>query len=133
MINLRDEIQAKKLNIECYHNEKYTDGFFDGIDECLEVLDKYNIIAAPKSIKLSEIINKLNSCDNRNNWNIIVDATKTLVLENSNFEQEYFYINDNKIFDLSDCMVHDDYKWLYALWITNTEIIDDIDRGDNNG
>ena len=129
-MNLIDEIEKLKPQII---TDKYSDGFQNAIKMVLNKLNQYSIIAAPKSIKLSEIINKLNSCDNRNNWNIIVDATKTLVLENSNFEQEYFYINDNKIFDLSDCMVHDDYKWLYTLWITNTEIIDDIDRGDNNG
>lgn len=95
--------------------------------EVEQIIDpnKYNIITAPKSIKLSEIVERLNSCDKHNDFNIIVKED-SLVIENYTFRQEYFYIRDNKIFDLSYCMVRDEYKFMYALWIAGTEIIDDL-------
>ena len=43
MIDLKNEIELKKINIESYHNEKYADGFIDGVNEALEVIDRYNI------------------------------------------------------------------------------------------
>ena len=43
MIDLRKEIELKKINIENYHNEKYAEGFIDGVNEALEVIDRYDI------------------------------------------------------------------------------------------
>jgi hypothetical protein len=96
------------------------------IDKVIELLNQYNIITAPKQIKLSEIVNKLNSCDEHNDFNVIIKAD-SIVIENYAFKQEYFYIRNNKMFDLSDYMVREEYKFLYALWIAGTIIEDDVE------
>ena len=90
----------------------------------LEILRDYNIITAPKQIKLSEILTRLKEEQTdyefrykegsisvwKNRWCYAVldieDDTRKL----------YFAIHDSYLFT----------KWLYALWIAGSEIIDDI-------
>lgn len=129
MKNLIDEIEAKKLNIECYHNEKYTDGFFDGIDECLNILNQYNIITAPKSIMLSEIVSKI-----KGKSNIEIYFNRELKSIGcgeydedwmQNTWQPFVIFRDTKIVKICVPMA-EITKWLYALWIAGTEIIDDL-------
>lgn len=131
MKNLIDEIENCKLKYK-YDNSELDckrSVFNEGIGKVINWLEDekfpYNIITAPKSIKLSEVVKRLNTCDERNDWKVIIRAVST-VLENSNFKQEYCYINNNKIFDLSDYMVRDEYKWLYTLWIAGTVVVDDL-------
>ena len=137
MINLINEIEVKKINIESYHNEKYADGFIDGINEALEVISQYNIITAPKSIKLSEILGnlklqieepenlikiqfnrKINAIGfgeydtdwRQNTWQSLVVFYKDLTIKNICIK------------------LQDNIKWLYTLWIAGTEIIDDLEE-----
>ena len=129
-MNLIEEIEVKKINIENYHNEKYADGFIDGINEALEVINEYNIITAPKQIKLSEIVDRL-----RNDFkdylfeydNGFINKIPIIAIWNKS--KKYCYatirIENNKLI----LTYQDDFdypKWLYTLWIACTEIIDDL-------
>jgi hypothetical protein len=106
------------------------------IDKVLKMLDQYNLITAPKSIKLSEMLDKI--CElyeeiieqeiyfNReincigygeydedwmqNSWHTFVAFNKDLTIKKINIRPQ-----DNNI------------KWLYTLWIAGSEIIDDME------
>lgn len=126
MFDIKKEINNNKL---LPGDKEYTDfkrGFNRGIDIALEVLSGYNLITTPKKVKLSEIVDRLNKIDKSNKFKAIIKVSDTVVVENTEFKKEYFYVKDNKIFDLSTYMVKAEYKWLFNLWTTNTEIIDDI-------
>ena len=139
MKNLIEEIELKKINIESYHNEKYADGFIDGVNEALEVINQYNIITAPKSIKLSELIDKIYKTEYSSEC--YVHAIKC---DNGQYKDDYririqygdgywgdyeFYIVDGKISSAFDMdLPRDEFKWLYELWIAGTEIIDDLEE-----
>jgi len=127
MKNLIDEIEKKKSNIDGFAMSDYGEGYLECVDEILELLNQHNLITAPKSIKLSEIVERLNACDKRNKFKKIIKTYETTVVENTEFKKEYIYISKNKIFDLSEYMFKDYYKWLYTLWIAGTEIIDDLE------
>lgn len=116
------------------NNEIWKDikGFNRGLDVSQEILTKYNIITAPKSIKLSEIVSKLGI---GNSFGI--DRHKNLInlyeVNELEFDGEYWQdesyllgIRDNKIYD-SNITLDDRTKWLYTLWIAGTEIIDDLE------
>jgi hypothetical protein len=100
--------------------------------DCLNVLNEYNIITAPKNIKLSEIMSKLQERAGveiyfnrelnaigyglydedwqQNTWHTFVAFNKDLTIKKINIRPQ-----DNNI------------KWLYTLWIAGTEIIDDME------
>lgn len=118
MKNLIEEIHELKD----YENYDYD----QAITDVEMLLNQYNIITAPKSIKLSEVVERLNECDKSNKFKVIIQVGETTVVENTEFKKEYFYIKNNKIFDLSDYMVRDEYKFLYTLWIADTIIEDDL-------
>ncbi len=145
MIDLREKIQQKIEYYSQTHEKTYEKmckekdtsliemhevGEYEGqkvaYENCLNFLNQYNVITTPKSLNLSKIINKLNEIDKSNKFRAIIKVSDTVVVENVEFKKEYFYVKDNKIFDLSTYMVKPEYKWLFSLWITNTEIIDDI-------
>ena len=129
MIDLREKINNEKelyLKLMPGDNAEIKNAFEKGINVALKVLDGYNLITTPKSIKLGEIIDKLNKIDKSNKFKAIIKVSDTVVIENSEFKKEYFYVKNNKIFDLSTYMVKAEYKWLFNLWTTNAEIIDDI-------
>ena len=145
MIDLREKIQQKIEYYSQTHEKTYEKmckekdtsliemhevGEYEGqkvaYENCLNFLNQYNVITTPKSLNLSKIINKLNEIDKSNKFRAIIKVSDTVVVENIEFKKEYFYVKDNKIFDLSTYMVKPEYKWLFNLWTTNTEIIDDI-------
>lgn len=130
MNNLIDEIENKieelKNELGDLEYDRETRIEIETYKYILSILNQYNIITAPKEIKLSEIVSRLNECDKRNKFKAIIQVGETTVVENTEFKKEYFYIKNNKIFDLSDYMVRDEYKFLYALWIADTIIVDDL-------
>lgn len=136
MKNLIEEI--KNLKYIGLFNDDYGLGYNIGnnkaIEKVLEILNQYNIITAPKSIKLSEIVSRLNE---HYNTKIIINRKPTsyyncyIVCRKSLAENEDYelLIRDNKIDDIDEfcCYSNDDNtKWLYTLWIAGTKIIDDI-------
>lgn len=58
MKNLIEEIEKLRTTDKQIY-VPYTDGKNKGINECLKILNQYNIITAPKQIKLSEIMKRL--------------------------------------------------------------------------
>lgn len=131
MINLKDE----KKTVSQVINSSYALGWNDCIDE-LQV--KYNIITAPKTIKLSEIVSKLEEvmlgCDSKIHIErfgkhiLILEKTirnLTLIAE--------FNLNNNNIKGVNTIVsIREEYflsslKWLYALWIAGTKIVDDME------
>lgn len=116
-----------KININLsVEDVMFIKGEMEAYMNILQSLQDYNIITAPKSIMLSEIVTRLNDCDKSNKFKVIIQVGETTVVENTEFKKEYFYIMNNKMFDLSDYMVRDEYKWLYTLWIAGTHIVDDL-------
>ena len=140
MKDLIKEIEGLKLKIHPAETE-YRFGFRDGNNTCVvsvkHILNQHNIITAPKSIKLSEVLDKI--CElyeeiieeeiyfNReincigygeydenwmqNSWHTFVAFNKGLTIKNINLRPQ-----------------DDNIKWLYALWIAGTEIIDDLEE-----
>ena len=104
---------------------------FDDLDR----LNHCNIITAPKRIKLSEIMTNLDE-------GIFVERSKAALFISKPVKHEiepgYFkytrdhllYIQDNKIGNIW-LVLDDTTKWLYELYITGTEIIDDLEAKEN--
>ena len=83
---------------------------------------QYNIITAPKQIKLSEIVEKLNCQVERYNEYInLYDDT----YEEDDIRDYYLFIKNNKI-DEIHILPTEEFKWLYRLWIAETIIEDDM-------
>ena len=132
MKNLIEEIEKEKINefIITY----YGAGYNDGLDKAINILNQYNIITAPKSIKLSEIVSKLNKkegstislCRHDNEINVWEDYKISDDEEQTNGSIFIFKIDSNSIIKM---IARDDRipKWLYTLWIAGTEIIDDLE------
>ena len=59
---IKEILLEEKLH--CY-NDQYKDGFNDGLDKAIEILTQHNIITAPKSVKLSEILKYYNDKKNQ--------------------------------------------------------------------
>lgn len=124
MKDLIKELKNNKLDIE-KHNELFASAWNSSIDNCCSVLNQHNIITAPKQIKLSKILGKLNN----NEWKDF-QATKQdniISIDNNNNFRQYFNIDKGKITDISEEMQTNEYKWLYALWVAGTEIVDDLE------
>ena len=100
----------------------------------LQSLKDYNLITAPKSIKLSELVKRL-----KNSFDCYTAECK-LYREQNKIDIEYYYysyveclssgyvvITNNKIKTIAADISTDIHKWLYELWIADTEIIDDLE------
>ena len=84
------------------------------------------VFVAQKQVKLSRILKKLNN----NEWkNFQITRQDNIIsIDNNNNFRQYFNIDENKITDISEEMQTDEFKWLYALWIAGSEIIDDMGK-----
>lgn len=94
-----------------------------------EIINQYNLITAPKQIKLSEIVERLNRFyideyaiyrDDTSHWTFIHRK-----------DESYLYsiveINHKgQIKEIGLDYLYDETKWLYVLWIAGTEIVDDL-------
>lgn len=131
MKKLIDEIEGHKFS---YAYDDFRKGYNGGLNVAIEVLNQYNIITAPKSIKLSEIVSRLNE---HYNTKIIINRKPTsyyncyIVCRKSLAENEDYelLIRDNKIDDIDEFCCYQNYdntKWLYTLWIAGTIIEDDM-------
>lgn len=127
-MNLIDEIKKLKPQII---TDKYSDGFQNAIKMVLNKLNQHNIITAPKQIKLSEIVSKLNDiyeCEFYFNKELNSIGT-------GEYDKEWFmdtwtsfvHFKNNKIFKIYKSS-YESLKWLYTLWIAGTEIIDDLEE-----
>ena len=86
-------------------------------------LTDYNIITAPKSIKLSEIVSRLNcQVERYNDYINLYDDT----YEEDDIRDYSLFIKNNKI-DEIHILPTNEFKWLYTLWIAGTEIVDDLE------
>lgn len=147
MIDLKKEIERLKLSDSFIIGEYsfgFTDGKNKGIKQVLELLDQYNIITAPKTIKLSEILDRLNKEHKKTingniifeykinrNWRYNTDGTPYHLTDTT--IDSYYYgkklltvIKFNKKMDITILDFGDNFKWLYALWIAGTIIEDDL-------
>ena len=123
MKNLINELEKRKINKFKTFEE---DAWNNALDKAIKNINQYNLITAPKSIKLSEILEKLNI----SKWQDF-QATKqgnAISIDNNNCFREYLNIENNKITDISDDMQVNEYKWLYTLWVANVEIVDDLEE-----
>ena len=136
MKNLIEEIKELKPQII---TDKYSDGFQNAIKMVLNKLNQYNIITAPNQITLSEII------DNIYETKFKSESWVEPIKEGNNYYRirvqygdgywgDYeFYIRNNKIeINENDYLLpFNEFKWLYTLWIADTEIVDDLEGDDN--
>lgn len=127
MKNLIEEIEKLKLSDSFIIGEYsfgFTDGKNKGIKQVLELLDQYNIITAPKSIKLSEIMKRLKK--EFNSYKIFYDVdNEQLIMYECRWNPVQIDIS-NGVIELIGKDEFDYPKWLYTLWIAGTEIIDDL-------
>lgn len=106
------------------------------IKQILEILNQYNIITAPKSIMLSEIVGKLKDFDCYTPEIKVDKHEDTTIIEVNYYSYAqcecggYIQIIDGTICDISFGN-HSYHKWLYTLWIAGTEIVDDLEIKEN--
>lgn len=101
----------------------------------LEDLEENNIIiTTPKSIKLSELIQKIYDTKYKSECYVhpIRESFSTLRIRveyGDGYWGDYeFYIINGKISSSYDMdLPRDEFKWLYILWIAGTQIIDDLE------
>ena len=129
MIDLKNEIENLK-------NIKYGwDWYYDlVIDDCLKIINQYNIITAPKTIKLSEIVSKLNEIYNDSEFSSEIYFNRKLnAIGEGEYDKDWFMntwtpfirFKENKISEIIN-LESERTKWLYTLWIAGTEIVDDL-------
>lgn len=104
--------------------------------DCLNLLDQYNIITAPKTIKLSEILDRLkkeysNVAIAEYHYNFIsIGLYHEYWDDNEHIEyiERVVDVRDNKItyINREEPLKYYKYKWLDILWIAGTEIVDDL-------
>ena len=88
-------------------------------------LNQYNIITAPKSIMLSEIVERLNEeYKEKPIFQRWTKNYKTIHLENRG---GMFELSNNKIYEIYLFRLTSKSRWLYELWIAGTEIVDDLE------
>lgn len=141
MIDLKEE----KLTVSRATISSYAIGWNDSIDN---IKSKYNIITAPKEIKLSEILDRLNKEHkeiingnviyeyklHRNGW-YNEDGTPYHISDIS--IDSYHYgkklvtaIRFTPKMTITEIAFGEKHKWLYTLWIAGTKIIDDLGEQD---
>lgn len=121
MRNLIEEIHELKD----YENYDYDQAITD-----VEILlNQYNIITAPKSIKLSEIVNKLkNAFVNLGNidYEGFIEIGYGFITLNDEIVIT-IDLDSQKIVLIEFTNTFIELKWLYTLWIAGTEIVDDLE------
>lgn len=132
MKNLIEE-KLKEIQDLCeLTEEKYQikpKGFL--VDNYLRIQDdinSYNLITAPKSIKLSEIVKRLK--DIFKDLCSITCKRVFPIFTYIYYEDDIIITIDkekNIILNIEFTNTFIELKWLYALWITGTEIIDDLE------
>ena len=107
-------------------------GQIEAYQDCLNLLDQYNIITAPKEIKLSEVIDKLQQyhLDEELYFNEKLNAIGSGEYDDTWYANTWvpcIYFQDNKIHRLvtQPCEAT---KWFYILWITGATIINDLEE-----
>lgn len=113
MKDLIKEIEKQKINRFKSFEE---DSWNSALDKVIKIINQYNIITAPKSIKLSEIVSRLNDCK--------FDRYSDYISLSRHYT--FLVIKNNKII-IDELPQTDEFKWLYTLWIAGTEIIDDLE------
>ena len=129
MKNLIEEIEKLKFEPINEFTHSRTIGFNEGINECIRTLNQYNIITAPKSVKLSEIVDGLNEIYEPN----IYFNKELNAIGYGEYDKMWFMdtwtsialIKNNKISKILK-ITSEETKWLYELWIAGTEIVDDL-------
>lgn len=126
---LIEEINGHKFS---YVYDDFRKGYNGGLNVAIETINQYNIITAPKSIKLSEIVNRLKNFDCYTS-EIKIDKHEDATIIEINYYSYtqcecggYIQIIDGTICDISFGN-HSYHKWLYTLWIANVEIVDDLE------
>ena len=126
MIDLIEKIHELKD----YENYDYDQAITD-----VEILlDQYNIITAPKTIKLSEIVSKLNEIYNDSEFGSEIYFNRKLnAIGEGEYDKDWFMntwtpfikFKENKISEIIN-LESERTKWLYTLWIAGTIIEDDL-------
>jgi hypothetical protein len=124
MKNLIEEIKGYEFS---YAYDDFRKGFNSGLNVAAEVVNEHDIIVAPKSVKLSEIVDRLETIYffdyniHRVNNEIYIHEKGTT------YHSDYMIeILGKKMTDIRLDYLCDETKWFYKLWIAETEIIDDL-------
>lgn len=136
MSDLIKEIEKLKFKEISILGDSYELGVNEGIDKVLELLNQYNIITAPKTIKLSEIVIKLNEIFGGSEFSSPIYFNRELnAIGEGEYDKNWFmdtwtpfiYLKENKISKIVK-LGWESTKWLYELWIAGTKIIDDLEE-----
>lgn len=106
-----------------YKNNEYYD-HDQAITDVEILLNQYNIITAPKTIKLSEIVERLK---NELKDYVVRYVGSAITICQDGWCYAVVYIDEdthNFEFEMQDRFNFP--KWLYTLWIAGTEIINDL-------
>lgn len=144
MIDLREEIEVKlKYAKNLYDNinendngylKSYFLGTIQSYETILKCLENHNIITAPKTIKLSEIVSKLNEIFNDTEFSSEIYFNRKLnAIGEGEYDKDWFMntwtpfirFKENKISEIIN-LESERTKWLYTLWIAGTIIEDDL-------
>ena len=127
IISLKKQYQNCFEEIDCpLFTSDEIKGKISAYQDCLNLLNQYNIITAPKSIKLSEIVSRLiNATENKFTIERVQHFIVILFVDEPILRID---IPENKIGEiLADCFDDTLNKWLYTLWIAGTIIEDDLE------
>lgn len=116
----------------------YYDSIIVAYEGILNFLEDYNIITAPKTIKLSEIVSRLNDIYGGSEFSSPIYFNRELnAIGEGEYDKNWFmdtwtpfiYLKENKISRIVK-LGSESTKWLYELWIAGTTIIDDLEVQD---
>lgn len=129
IVSLKRQYQNCFKEIDCpLFTSDEIKGKISAYQDCLNLLNQYNIITAPKQIKLSEIVEKLKNNYSYDNITIERNSTYTRIIGRT---QHHLYSTTETLFDIDFNKTLDKpnfhYKWLYTLWIAGTIIEDDLE------
>ena len=123
MIDLIEKLKRPVTHVS------FDEGYNKAIDDVIQLFNQYNIITVPKSIKLSEIVDRLK--EEYKDYEFRYDINNISIWK-KRWCYAVFGILNNKL-KLKPDTDFEIPKWLYALWLANTEIIDDLKEGESNG
>lgn len=133
MKDLIKEIEGLKLEAHPEETE-YRFGFRDGNNTCVvsvkHILTQHHLITAPKQIKLSEVVNRLKDTF-KDLCNITYRDLRVINHGLIYLEDDIVVTIDkekNIILNIEFTNTFIELKWLYTLWIAETEIVDDMEE-----
>lgn len=118
MIDLIEKLKRPDTHVS------FDEGYNKAIEDVIQLFNQYNIITAPKTIKLSEIVERLK---NELKDYVVRYVGSAITICQDGWCYAVVYIDeDTHNFEFEMQNRFNFPKWLYTLWIAGTIIEDDL-------